>query len=149
MANTFVSADVDIDSTQASAVAALAAGATPTQIANICAQPTLKQVACPAFIAGAASLAMGTAKASECVITSARTLAADSTLTLAATDAAQGLYYVTVRALSLGYVLTIANGGAGGGNLTTVPTSMTVPRTLCFFFDGTNFYYDGMVWVNP
>lgn len=149
MANTFVSADVEIDSTQASAVAALAAGATPTQIASICAQPTLKQVACPAFTAGAATLAMGTAKASECVVESARALAQASTLTLSTTDAVQGFFYITVRALALGYVLTIANGGAGGGNLTTVPASMTVPRVLCLFFDGTNFFYDGMVWGNP
>ena len=149
MADTYVNADTEISSPQQSAVAALAAGATPAQIATICAQPTLKQVACPAFTAGAASLAMGTAKASECVVEASRALAQASALTLATTDAVQGFFYVTVMALSLGYVLTIANGGAGGGNLTTVPTSMTVPRTLCFFFDGTNFYYDGMVWVNP
>jgi hypothetical protein len=92
---------------------------------------------------------MGTSKASECVVAAARTLAADSTLTLSTTDAVQGFYLVTCKALALGYVLTIANGGAGGGNLTTFAASLTVPKSAVLFFDGTNFSYQGIVWVNP
>jgi hypothetical protein len=131
------------------AAGALAAGASTSQVTALATSTQLAQVACPAFSAGAATLAMGTAKASECVVASSRTIAADSTLTLATTNAVQGFYLVTCKALALGHILTIANGGAGGGNLATFAASLTVPQSAVLYFDGTNFSYQGLVWVNP
>lgn len=127
---------------------ASAPGAMPaalfTKLTN---ETVLNSEACPAFSAGAATWTPGTNKAAECAIEATRTIGQLSTLTVSATNAIQGFYLVTCRALALGYILTIANGGPGGGNLATVPASMTVPRAIVLYFDGTNFSFDGYCWV--
>ena len=116
------------------------ASVTDAQLATIYAETRNAQVACPAFTAGAASLAMGTGKYSECVIESARTLSAPSTLTLTTTDMEAGqMFKVTCKALTLGQVLTITSASV---NLATFAASLTRARAHYFFFDGATLFYD-------
>lgn len=124
----------------AAAVAALAAGATTARIASMCAAPIPEQVACPAFTVGAASLAMGTLKVTECVVESTRTLAQASALTIPVTDMVAGqLYAVSCYALTLGYALTVVSATV---TLATFEASLTKPKMHVFFFDGVALVYD-------
>jgi hypothetical protein len=102
----------------------------------------------PEFVAGAASIAPATDKASCYLIASTVTLSAPATLTIATTNTPlQGNYIIVCRALALGQTLSVANGGVGGGTLGTFPASMTVPRGLMVWFDGTNFIFNGYCWI--
>jgi hypothetical protein len=102
----------------------------------------------PAFSAGAASIAPGTDKASRYLIASTVTLDVPCTLTIATTNTPlQGNYIVICRALALGQVLSVSNGGTAGGTLGTFPASMTVPRGLMVWYDGTNFIFNGYCWI--
>jgi hypothetical protein len=122
------------------AAEALAAGATPTRIGAICAAPIPAQVACPAFTAGDASLAMGTLKATECVVESTRTLSQASALTIPVTDMVAGqLYAVSCYALALGYALTVVSATV---TLATFDAALTKPKMHVFFFDGVALVYD-------
>lgn len=104
----------------------------------------LRNTACPAFSAGAASVAPGTLKVSEIIVDTDRTLAENSALTISATDAETGDFVlVTCRALTLGYTLAINNGGPGLGTLVTIPVSLTVPKSWLIYCNGTNWYLMG------
>lgn len=67
------------------------------------------------------------------------TLTADRTLTLDDAGAVQGDEILVVRNDAAAFVLTIANGGAGGGNVAVMPVSS---RAWCLArFDGTNWIH--------
>lgn len=135
----------ELTSSQHTAVAALADGATTARITAMCAAPIPEQVACPAFTAGAASLAMGTSKVAECVVESSRTLSQASVLTIPVTDMVAGqLYAVTCYALTLGYALTVVSAGV---TLATFEASLTKPKMHVFFFDGVALVYDHAEFV--
>ena len=111
----------------------------------MCAAPIPEQVACPTFTAGAASLAMGTNKVTECVVESTRTLAQAWALTIPVTDMVAGqLYAVTCYALTLGYALTVASAAV---TLATFEASLTKPKMHVFFFDGVALIYDHTEFV--
>lgn len=121
---------------------------TDAQAALIVAAPTLRQAACPAFSAGAATVAPGTLKASEILVAEDRTLAQNSVLTLSATDAVSGeLVAVTCRALTLGYTLTIKNGGPAADNMDVIPAALAASRSYMYYFDGTNWLAQGFDYV--
>lgn len=147
-----------VTDTQSSAVAALAAGTvgalvkigsdgkpadasvTDAQLSTIYAATRPQQVACPVFVDGAASIALGTGKHSECVVEATRTLAQASALDLPITNMVAGhMFAVTCKALTLGYVLSITSAGV---TLKTFESSLTRAKTHYFFFDGLALYYD-------
>jgi len=103
----------------------------------------------PAFVANAATIAPGTDKAAYYPIESTRTLAAASTLTLATTGSPPiGNYQIACHALALGYALTIANGGAAGGNLgSDFAASMTRAQIMHVWYDGTNWIFNGYAYI--
>lgn len=69
----------------------------------------------------------------------AATLTADRTLTLDDAGAVQGDEILVIRNDATAFVLTIANGGAGGGNVAVMPSSN---RSWCRArFDGTNWIH--------
>lgn len=102
----------------------------------------------PAFVAGAASVSPGTDKVSEYVIGESVSLLVPSTLTIADADSPPiGNYLISCYSLSLGSTLTIA--GSPGGNLGTIAASLTIPRGLMAWFDGTNFIFNGYCYLQP
>jgi hypothetical protein len=104
-----------------------------------------ERVACPAFTAGAASLAMGTSKVTECVVESTRTLTQASALTIPVTDMVAGqLYAVSCYALALGYALTVVSATV---TLATFEAALTKPKMHVFFFDGVALFYDHTEFV--
>jgi hypothetical protein len=112
--------------------------------AKIDATDLLATSAVPAFVANVASIAPGTDNSSEYIIESARALAAAATLTIATTGTpVQGNKYINCHALTLGYVISIVNGGAAAGTIATFPASLTKGRGVALWFDGTNYFFNG------
>ena len=66
----------------------------------------------------------------------AATLTANRVLTLGTTNAREGYVLLVTRLDATAYTLAIANGGAGGGTLVTLPVS--VRSWARFWFDGTD-----------
>jgi hypothetical protein len=52
---------------------------------------------------------------------------------------------IACYALSLGYVLSIVNGGPLANTLATLPASLTIPRGVLVYWDGTNYRFNGYV----
>lgn len=105
--------------------------------------------ATPTFSGGAATVAPGTDKAVRYVLPASATLTQASTLTLATTGSpVVGNKLIMCLALSLGYTLSIVNGGPLGGTLATIPASITRPRGVMLWFDGTNYTFNGYVEGN-
>jgi hypothetical protein len=101
----------------------------------------LASAAVPEFVAGAASITPGTAKVSRYYIAAGRTLAAPSTLSVLTTDMPTPFNLVIAcRAQGLGETLTVSY---GTDILGTFETTMTAPKSLVLFFDGTKIVSNG------
>jgi len=104
----------------------------------------------PAFVANAATIAPGTDKASRYPIEAARTLAAGAALTLSTADTPViGNKLIACYALALGQTLSIVNGGPLANTLGTFEASLTKPRGLVVYWDGTNYRFNGYVELTP
>ena len=102
-----------------------------------------------AFTAGAASIAPGTDNASRYPIAAARTLSQASALTLTTTGTpVVGNKIIACYALSLGYVLSIVNGGPLANTLGTFAATLTNPLGLVVYWDGTNYKFNGYVCLS-
>ncbi len=103
----------------------------------------------PAFVANAASIAPGTDKASYYPIEAARTLPAGAALTVATTGSPPvGNLQVACKARSLGFVMTVVNGGPAGGNLGSgFAASLTRACIMHLWFDGTNYIFNGYDFI--
>jgi hypothetical protein len=101
-----------------------------------------------AFTAGAASIAPGTDQVSRYPIAAARTLSQASALTLATTGTpVVGNKIIACYALSLGYPLSIVNGGPLANTLATFTATLTKPQGVIVYWDGTNYIFNGYVWI--
>ena len=101
------------------------------------------------FTAGAASIAPGTNKASRYPIAAARTLSQASALTLATTGSpVVGNKIIACYALSLGYVLSIVNGGPLANTLATFGATLPNPLGVVAYWDGTNYKFNGYVCMS-
>ena len=111
---------------------------------------TLASGTVPAFVANAASIAPGTDLASAYAIESTRTVAAASALTLATTGLTSRAcdVFLTCKALALGYVVSVVNGGPAAGTISTFAASLTKPEVMKVWWDGTNFIFNGQDWEN-
>jgi hypothetical protein len=97
--------------------------------------------AVPAFVAGAATIAPGTAKASRYYIAADRTLASGSVLTIVSTDMPTPFNFVIAcYALALGNTLTVSY---GSDILGIFEASMTAPKDLVLLFDGAKVVSNG------
>jgi hypothetical protein len=102
-----------------------------------------------AFTAGAASIAPGTDKASRYPIAAARTLSQASALTLTtANSPVVGNKIIACYALSLGYVLSIVNGGPLANTLATFGATLPNPLGVVVYWDGTNYKFNGYVCLS-
>ena len=101
------------------------------------------------FTAGAASIAPGTDHASRYPIAAARTLSQASALTLATTGSpVVGNKIIACYALSLGYVLSIVNGGPLANTLATFGATLPNPLGVVVYWDGTNYKFNGYVCMS-
>ena len=101
------------------------------------------------FTAGAASIAPGTDHASRYPIAAARTLSQASALTLATTGSpVVGNKIIACYALSLGYVLSIVNGGPLANTLATFGATLPNPLGVVVYWDGTNYKFNGYVCLS-
>ena len=102
-----------------------------------------------AFTAGAASIAPGTDKASRYPIAAARTLSQASALALSTADfPVVGNKIIACYALSLGYVLSIVNGGPLANTLATFGATLPNPLGVVVYWDGTNYKFNGYVCLS-
>jgi hypothetical protein len=136
---------------QVSPTTALATAQNPGTISSDCfANLALNDVPAtgtvPAFVANAATIAPGTDLASRYAIESARTLAAAAALTIStAGTPVVGNKIIACYALALGYVLSVVNGGPLANTLGAFPASLTKPRGIVVYWDGTNYKFNGYV----
>ena len=101
------------------------------------------------FTGGAASIAPGTDNASRYPIAAALTLSQASALTLATTGSpVVGNKIIACYALSLGYVLSIVNGGPLANTLATFGATLSAPLGVVVYWDGTNYKFNGYVCLS-
>jgi hypothetical protein len=100
----------------------------------------------PAFVANAATIAPGTDRASRYALASTVTLAAASALTVATTGTPSvGNKLIMVYALALGYTLSIVNGGPAAGTVATFGATLTGPKGVVLYWDGTNYVFSSYI----
>ena len=145
-----------VSGTMLAASGTMAAGANPISAAKEAALDAVAAgVDVPAsgvvgtFTAGAASIAPGTDHASRYPIAAARTLSQASALTLATTGSpVVGNKIIACYALSLGYVLSIVNGGPLANTLATFGATLPNPLGVVVYWDGTNYKFNGYVCLS-
>jgi hypothetical protein len=100
----------------------------------------------PAFVANAATIAPGTDRASRYALASSVTLAAASALTVATTGTPSvGNKLIMVYALALGYTLSIVNGGPAAGTVATFGATLSGPKGVVLYWDGTNYGFSSYI----
>jgi hypothetical protein len=103
----------------------------------------------PAIVANAASIAPGTDKATAYSIPSTLTIPHAAAITLATTGlTSRGCdVFLICKSLTLGFIMSIVNGGPAGGTIGTFAASMTKSEVMRLWWDGTNFIFNGQDWI--
>ena len=103
----------------------------------------------PVIVANAASIAPGTDKANSYPIPSTLTIPAAAAITLATTGlTSRGCdVFLTCKALNLGFIMSIVNGGPAAGTVGTFAASLSKSEVMRLWWDGTNFIFNGQDWI--